>query len=213
MDNDAAFCGGYRVKRVSRAVVRLGVFVGIAPIFIPGREPQRHGGIEQVNGLWRQTFGRRFACRTVTHVKRATPQFAAWYWRHSHPPSVHGQTVTAGCRQVQRLRLTTSQVTTLPDDKALPITAGRVHCIRLVDAQGDITLLNERWHVHKSLADEYVWAVIVPHEHALRIYHCHAAAAPVRLGKTHRYALPESVVPLFPCFQRPQRRRRICTML
>jgi hypothetical protein len=213
MDNDAAFCGGYRVKRVFSTLVRLCLFVGVEPIFIPVREPQRNGVIEQVNGLWSQTFWRRFEFRTVTHIKRAKPQFEAWYWRHYHPLSLHGQTVTEACRQVQRLRLTKLQVATLPDDKALPITAGRVHFIRLVDEQGDIKVLNERWHVHKRLAGEYVWAVIVTHEHALRIYHRRSAAAPVRLVKTHRYALPESVVSLLPCFQRPQRRRRICTML
>lgn len=185
-DHDAAFCGGYRVKRVCSTLVRLCLFVGIEPIFIPVREPQRNGGIEQVNGLWSQTFWRRFAFCPVTHVKRANPQFAAWYWRPYHPPSLPGQTVTEACRQVQRLRWTTSQVATLPENKALPITAGRVHFIRLVDEQGDIKVLHARWHVHTRLAGAYVWAVIVTHEHALRIYHRRSTAAPVPLVKTHR---------------------------
>jgi transposase len=213
MDNDAAFCGGSKVKRVFGALVRLCLFVGIEPIFIPVREPKRQGVIEPVNGMWSQTFWQRFEFRTVAHVKSATPQFEKWYQHRYHPPSLNGQTVAQVCQQVPRTRLRRHQAEALPTDSELPISAGRLHFIRPVDEQGDIELLNETWHVNKRLAGEYVWATIVTHEQRLSIYHRRSTDAPVCFVKSHRYLIPEPVVPLSRGFRRAQRRRKICTML
>jgi hypothetical protein len=83
----------------------------------------------------------------------------------------------------------------------------------LVDAQGQITLLNESWTVGKRLAGQYVWATISTQRRRLVIYHRRTAQARVRLVKAFRYVLHEQVVPLAPQFQRPYRRRKMFTML
>jgi transposase InsO family protein len=64
MDNDGAFCGGYKVPRVFGQVVRLCLYVGIEPIFIPMGEPKRNGVVERLNGLWSVGFWRRHHFRT-----------------------------------------------------------------------------------------------------------------------------------------------------
>ena len=51
MDNDAAFSGGYKVVRVFGAFVRLCLYVGIEPIFLPVGEPKRNGVIERLRGV------------------------------------------------------------------------------------------------------------------------------------------------------------------
>lgn len=213
MDNDPSFCGGYKVKRVFGALVRLCLFVGVEPIFIPLGEAKRNGEIEQINGLWSRTFWKRFKFRTVADVKRAQPRFVDWYRHHYHPRSLSGLTVSKVCEQTPVRRLSKADKNALPSDNELPITAGRVHFIRLVDEYGDISFLNETWHVHKRLASEYVLATIVTHEQTLRIYHRRSADDPVDLVKMHHYQIPEKVAPLLPRFQRDQRRRKNCTML
>ena len=94
----------------------------------------------------------------------------------------------------------------------LPLTAGRVHFLRLVTAQGQISVLNETWSVGKRLAGKYVWATISIERRRLLIYHRRAAQARVRLVRAFRYALHEQVVPLAAQFQRHDQRRRMFTM-
>lgn len=109
----------------------------------------------------------------------------------------------------QRLRLQHSRV--LP--KQLPISAGRVHFIRRVSAQGQIDILNETGFVGKRLAQQYVWATIVTHERRLNIYHRRASQISARLVKASRYAIPETVLPVRSEFKRAGRRRKMSTML
>jgi hypothetical protein len=213
MDNDAAFCGGYKVPRVIGVLVRLCLFVGVEPIFIPVREPERNGMVEQVNGLWSGKFWKRHRFANWAAVLRAKPRFDQWYAESYRPPSLNGQTVTQASPQVERRRLTARQVRALPADEDLPITAGRVHFIRRVNQDGEINVLNEIWHVDKRLANQYVWATVVTHEHVLRIYHKRDEQAPVRLVKTFAYGFHEPVVLLQPEFKRDLSRRKMCTML
>ena len=209
MDNDGAFCGGYKVPRVFGQVVRLCLYVGVEPIFIPFGEPKRNGLVERLNGLWSAGFWRRQHFGTLAEVAAASPDFTAWYMQHYQPPALQGQT-PAAAQQAGR-RLSRTQLQRLPGQ--LPITAGRVHLLRRVDAAGAIRVLNEQWLVGKRWAGRYVWATIITHKQELRVYYRATAQAPVRLLRQWAYPLDEPVVPLTPEFRRPYRRRKMNTML
>jgi hypothetical protein len=209
MDNDGAFCGGYKVPRVFGQVVRLCLYVGIEPLFIPIGEPRRNGLVERVNGLWSQGFWRRRHFASLAEVAAASPEFEAWYMHEYHPPALQGRT-PAQAHDAPGGRLRPAQVRQLR--APLPITAGRVHFLRQVEASGEIRLLNERWRVGKRWAGRYVWATIITHRHELRIYYQAAADAPLRLLRQWEYPLPEPVRPLKPEFRRPHRRRKMGTM-
>lgn len=211
MDNDAAFCGGTKVRRVFGQIVRLCLYLGIEPIFIPVGEAQRNGLVEQLNGLWSHSFWRRQHFATLAEVAAASPAFEAWYMQQYEPPGLAGQTPAQAYRARPLARLTAQQVRQLPQD--LPITAGRLHFIRLVDPDGRIRLLNEWWRVGKRWAGRYVWATISTHRRQLRIYYRAAARAPLRLLKSWAYPLGEAVAPLAPEYRRPYQRRRMSTML
>lgn len=211
MDNDAAFCGGYKAVRVFGQLVRLCLYVGVEPIFLPVREPQRNGDVERLHGLWADAFWKRRTFGSVAHVKRASPAFENWYSCRYEPPTLNGQTPDQARRKTPPRRLTKRQIQAIP--AALPITAGRLHFIRQVDAEGQISLLNETWSVGKRLADQYVWATIVTHEQILRIYHRRAEGAKGRQVKSYEFGLDEQVVALQALFKRPYRRPNVCTML
>jgi putative transposase len=211
LDNDAAFNGGYKVPRVFGAFVRLCLYVGIEPIFLPVGEPKRNSVVERLHGLWSQTFWRTHRFDGLAEVRRAAPQFVRFYTERYHPPALQGATPAQAHQQVTRRQLTAEEVALLPSEIAL--TAGRVHFLRLVTAQGQITLLNETWKVGKRLAGQYVWATINTARRQLQIYHRQSAQARVRLVRAFRYTLREQVVPLAAQFQRPYRRRRMFTML
>ena len=200
LDNDAAFNGTRKVARVFSPFVRLALYLGIELIFIPFGEAERNGVVERLNGLWSQGFWKRRHFRSVAHVQRASPAFVRWYTAEYLQPAT----------TVKTRRLTQRQRQAVPN--ALPITAGRLHFERLVDAQGNITLLNEIWHIDQRLAGHYVWATIVTHAQRLEIYHQRSAQHPMCWRKTFRYEIAEPVRPLGPEFRRSHRRRKVCTM-
>ena len=211
MDNDGVFCGGYKVRRVFGQVVRLCLYVGIEPIFIPVGEPKRNSIVERVNGLWSAGFWRRHHLRSFAEVEAASPAFVRWYMQEYQPPSLHGLTPAAAHQRLPGARLSAAQVRALPGH--LPITAGRVHFLRRVNAAGEISLLNERWPVGKRWAQRYVWATIITHRHELRVYYRASEQGPARLLGQWTYALDEPVAPLRPQFRWWQRRRKLATML
>lgn len=211
IDNDAAFCGGHKVPRVFGRFVRLCLYFGIEPIFIPTYEAERNGVIERLNGLWSQGFWNRQRFASLRAVGRASPKFEQWYMQQYDPPSLNGATPAQAHRKTQRLHLRARQTRGLPEDMA--ITAGRVHLIRQVDTEGRIRLLNEEWKVGRRLAGQYVWATISTNEQRLKIYHRRGRDEQVRLVKTFHYEISERVAPLLPEFKRRNRRRKMFTML
>jgi hypothetical protein len=199
-DNDSAFSGGGKAKRVFSQFVRLCLYFGVEPIFLPVREPQRNGDVESLNRLWQRAFWNRRRFRTVRQVWRAAPEFHQWYWCHYAPPKLRGQTPAQARAARPHAKLTAAQLRALP--APLPLTAGRVHFIRKVNAEGTVTLLNETWRVGKRLAGQYVWATITTHTRRLTIYHRRSAQATWRLLKDVPYAIEERVARLKPEFRR-----------
>lgn len=209
LDNDAAFCGGYKVPRVFGDFVRLWLYVGSAPRFLPVHAPKRNGVIAKLNGLWSQTFGGRRRFRSLAHVQHASPECTTWYAHRSQPPALNGRSPLQARRQGRRWRRTTKDLHALPSD--LPLTAGRVHFLRCVNAEGTISLLNETWKVDLRLAGHYVWATISPHQQRLAIYHRRSEPDRLRVLKVFRYPLHERVAPLLPQFKRHNLRRKMST--
>lgn len=210
IDNDAAWCGSLKTARYFSHFMRLALWLGIELIFIPVGEAAFNGAVERVNGLWSQQFWNLRHFESRTQVRRCSPQFVQWYQTRYEPPCLGEHTPAEAGRRVRRCRLTPTQGQAIPE--RLPLTAGRMHFIRLVDAHGDVHVLHETWHVDRRLAGQYVWATLSLHEHYLRIYHRRSASEPVRLRKIFRYRLAEPVMPLPPQFKRFGRRRNVFTM-
>lgn len=42
----------------------------------------------------------------------------------------------------------------------IPLVTGKIHFIRMVNGNGDITLMNEKFHVGIEYIGEYAWATI-----------------------------------------------------
>lgn len=211
LDNDAAFNGGYKGRRVIGQFVRLCLYVGVELIFLPVGEPERNGDIERFNGLWNCAFYNRNYFEAFSAVQASSEQFERWYMHDYAPPKLNGLTpAQAVAREQPGRRLSDAERAALPDP--LPITAGRIHFIRLVSAEGALSLLNESWHVGKRLAGQYVWATVSIHRRTLSLYHRRTADKPVRLLREYPYPLSEPVVPLLPQFQSGRCRRKVSTM-
>lgn len=192
LDNDAVFCGGYKVERVLGEFVRQCLFVGIELIFTPFKEPQHNYQVEQLNGLWGgSAFWKRHHFRSFHNVQHWTQKFTYWYMHDYTPPMLEGHTPIQEQRIEHRPHLTQQMQQLIPD--ILPITAGRIHFIRRVQPDGTIRILNEVWQVSKWLAGRYVWATVTTHSRSLDIWYRRNSHTPWRLVKHVDYDLGETV--------------------
>lgn len=202
LDNDAAFCGGYKAPRVFGQFVRRCLYLGIALIFLPIAEPECNGEVEELNGLWGHAFWERRRFASFGRVCRASPAFVRWYMTDYTPPVLAEVTPRQAQRRERNCRLTAAQVAHLPD--RLPITAGRIHFIRKVKPDGTIAVLNETWKVSKRLAGKYVWATITTHRRRLDIWYQRSEQHDWRLLKSCAYDILETVARLKPEFAHPE---------
>ncbi|NTU56827.1 MAG: transposase [Anaerolineales bacterium] len=200
LDNDAAFCGGYKAPRIFGQFVRLCLSLGIELIFLPIAQPECNGEVEELNGLWGHAFWERRRFTSFAQVCRTSPTFVHWYMTDHAPPFLDNATPQQAQRCEPIHRLTANQVAHLPDP--LPITAGRIHFIRQVKPDGNITILNETWKVSKRLAGKYVWVILVTHCRHLEIWYQRSAQHPWRLLKNCAYDTSETVARLKPAFAR-----------
>jgi hypothetical protein len=210
IDNDADWCGSLKTARYCSHFMRLRLWVGIEPMFTPIAAPAAKGSVERLNGLWQQQFWNLHEFQSLATVGRHSPKFVQWYRTTYEPPTLGEQTPAQAQRAGRQRRLTRAERRHIP--AKLPLTAGRLHFIRRVDAHGDITLLHETWHVHKRWAGQYVWATISLPEQQLRLYRAHPTQHRLRLCKVFGYRVAKAIRPLQPRFRRFRRRRKICTM-
>jgi len=203
IDNDAAFTGLGRTKPVFGKILRLALYLGIEVIFIPPREPKRNHLVERANEIWAQSFWNKNHFSSRNDLLRKSPKFLAWYETYA-PPALNGMTVKQAASQQSRIKLLRRQMARIPEK--LPLTVGRIHFLRKVDAQGKINILKEPWKVSKTLAGQYVWATIDLSKKELLIYHRHSLRAQPKLIKQCEYKIAEPVRDLLPEYKRRARR-------
>jgi putative transposase len=210
IDNDGAFTGlGKSRRRVGR-FVRLLLYLGVEPLFLPPGEPKRNGLVEGIHKLWARSFFDKDHFASVAHLNRKSPKFLSWYDQYE-PPRLGGVSVAAARRGVPRKRLKPCERHALPDE--LPLTAGRLHFIRRVDPQGQIRLLNERWKVSKRLVGEYVWATVDLKGQSLQIAYRKSERAQAKLVKHFDYPIAEPVKRLPPQYKRRARRLQVLRIM
>jgi putative transposase len=200
-DNEDAFRGGHMHPRVIGQVVRLCLFCGIEPLFIPYYEPKRNHQIETFHSVWLAAFWSRHRFRRRADVQREVPLFERWYYTVYRPPALQGRTPAQVRRGIPLVNLDARLRQLIPSGR-LPITAGKIHFMRKVETTGDIDVLNETWSVGEKWMGQYVCTTIDTGEQVLTIWHKPNAESEWRLLKTRAYRLNEPVEPLLPAFRR-----------
>lgn len=182
LDHAAVFCGGYKTPRLFGQFVRLCLYLGIELIFWPVAEPEGHGEVEELNGLWAHAFGERRRFSSFQPVCRVSPALVHWYRTNYAPPRLgHVTPAQAPCREPKPC-LTTTQRVHWPD--ARPITAGYIPFLRKVKPSGSVSVFNETWQASKRLAGKYVWLTRFTHCRRLEIWYQRSAQPDGHLIKT-----------------------------
>lgn len=201
VDNEACFSGGFSHPAVLGKVLRLALFVGTELVFSPVRHPQSNGSVERFHQDYDRHVWHKFELPDLAAVHRHSPGFFDAFRHSEHHSALNGRSPVQVHFDQPGLPLSTD----LRLIKRLPLTAGRVHFMRRVNQEKQISLLNLDWDVPKAQPDQGVWATLEFSRHGalLRIFDA-APDAPKRIClASHPFPIKEPVQPLRPEFHRP----------
>jgi putative transposase len=181
MDNLLPCRGSNHYPHSFGIIIRLCLYLGVQPIFIPIAEPWRNGIVEHFQFNFDRKF---FRSQIFTHfgqLCQKAREFEQFHNQHHHYSILGGLTPYQKC---------TGNIKYLPDSFQLPaklaISPGYVHLIRLIRSNHLLDVFGERFAVPADLEYEYVWATIDTVKETLGVYHDH------KLITQYDYPLPKS---------------------
>ena len=171
MDNELAFRGSNRYPRSFGSVVRFALSQGVAPIFIPVREPWRNGMIEKFNDTYQKRFVRAYAFENLEALSAQEQTFINFHNQHHRYSSQANRTP----EQMNKLMLAplfyqgTAHLPSLNSKIEIPLNKGCVYYIRFIRSDLKIYLPNESFVVKDCLKYTYVVAEVNIENHCLNI--------------------------------------------
>jgi hypothetical protein len=165
MDNQTPFSGGHQHARSLGQVVRLCLYAGIQPVFIPFYCSFYNAHVESYHSRWEADVHQRIEVGTpdefAAELQRYIDFFASYraYERALRGRPNHHQ----GTR-----RLLPADI---PQPKRMMLCYGRIHFIRRVSEEGRIEILNETFRVPRDFAHDYLWAIIDTQSETLSVQH------------------------------------------
>jgi putative transposase len=201
MDNESCFCGGHTHPHVIGKVVRLCLLVGTQPVFIPIRHPKSNGSVERFHQDYDQHVWKRHDLDNLAAVNTRAEAFFKTYRATHYPAALSGRTPQQVHETYPTRQLPAGFA---PDLDQLPVTAGQIHFIRKVEADGAIPLLNTRWDVPDATPQHGVWATLTLSTAKADGMLCIFDQAPDAISRTclisHPFPLALPVVALRPEF-------------
>lgn len=179
-DNGREFCGFGYTSRFLSQVIRLGVRLGVEPVFVPKGKPQRNGSVENFNG-WFQPLLLSRPFRRPCDVRRELRRLMTTV-NEQHVYVKLGGRTAAQYRRSKQLRKLPADFTV---EGKLTVTVGKVTFIRLVSVQGTVRVLGQSFKVGKRLKYQYVKVTIYTKYQKLKIYY------KGKLIKEFSYPLPK----------------------
>ena len=168
LDNELSFRGSNRHPRSPGLVIRLCLYFGVQPVFIPIGEPWRNGVIEKFNDTYNKKFFRQQWFPSYTALKRQSKNFQRFHNKHHRYSCLNGKTPLEVIQQFGFNPETLGANTKLPDLDSVP--DGNIILVRFIRSDRILDIFGEKFKVSKSLVYSYVKAVIVTNIHRLQIY-------------------------------------------
>ena len=168
LDNQLCFRGSNRYPRSAGLIIRLCLFFGVTPVFIPIAEPWRNGEIEKFNDTYNKKFFRQQWFGSYAALKRQSKNFQRFHNKHHRYSCLKGKTplevIKKSDDKAQRLGGNTKlpQLDDVPD--------GNIILIRFIRSNRMLDIFGEKFKVSKDLIYSYIKAVIVTEVHSLQVY-------------------------------------------
>lgn len=168
LDNELSFRGSNRHPRSPGLVIRLCLYFGVQPVFIPIGEPWRNGAIERFNDTYNKKFFRRQWFASYAMLKRQSKNFQRFHNRHHRYSCLKGKTPLEEIQKDGFKPIKIGGNTKLPDLDTVP--DGNIILIRFIRSDQLLDIFGEKFKISKSLVYSYVKAVIVTQIGSLQIY-------------------------------------------
>ena len=195
VDNEGCFSGGFTHPKVLGKVVRLALYVGTQLVFSPIRHPESNGSVERFHQDYNQHVWQETDLKQCADVQAQADLFFDLYRHRHHSSALQGASPAQVHSYLPPYLL--SPTFQVPVHK-LPLTAGRVHFMRLVNPNKTVSVLNEDWLVTEATPNRGVWVTLELNVSGatLSIYDA-APDAPERTCLAqHPFPLSEPVQPL-----------------
>lgn len=189
LDNEASFRGSLYHPRTFGKLSRFCLNFGVEIVFIPFNEPWRNAHIESFNSRFDKMLWQPKIFKDLAHMRAESKKFRDKHNNYQQYRKNHFKKQKLMSYATKYLPASS----TFDPDFELPITRGRLHFVRLVDEDGNISILNETFYVEKNLSFQYVWAILNTKDLNLKIWHQATKNSPKELIKTESYKLRESV--------------------
>ena len=168
LDNELSFRGSNKYPRSPGLVIRLCLYFGVHPVFIPISEPWRNGTIEKFNDTYNKKFFRRQWFPSYATLKRQSKNFQRFHNKHHRYSFLKGKTPLEVIQNDGFNPVTIGANTKLPKLDKVP--DGNIILIRFVRSDHMLDIFGEKFRVSKDLIYSYVKAVIVTSIGTLQIY-------------------------------------------
>ena len=164
LDNGMYFIGDFKYPRRFSRFVRFCLYVGVEVVFINPKCPWMNGSIENFNGWFDEKFWAKETFTNLEDMRAKSTHFVGQYNDLSAWKNKNRSLEPINPTRILNKSLEISQ------DK-LPLTDGKIHFIRKVNDEGEISVLNEAFKVGKEFIDEYVWATICLKKQRIWVYY------------------------------------------
>jgi len=185
MDNQLALRGSNHYPHSFGVVIRLCLYLGLQPLFIPLAEPWRNGIIEHFQNVFDKMFFRTQYFKDFSHLYQKAKEFELFHNQNHHYSTLRGLTPNQKC---------SGDIKLLPASFRLPeklaISPGYIHLIRFIRSDGILDIFGEKYIMPDDVEHEYVRATIDTAKEKLLVYH------DSKLVVEHPYALPKSSIDL-----------------
>ncbi|KAF5416709.1 MAG: hypothetical protein C5S38_02585 [Candidatus Methanophagaceae archaeon] len=164
VDNGMYFIGDFKYPRGFSRFLRFCLYAGVEVVFINPKSPWMNGSIENFNGWFEEKFWAKELFTNLENMRAKSPHFIDQYndfsaWKHKNQ----------SLEWIKHVRILNNSIE-IPLGQ-LPLTDGKIHFIRKVDIEGEISIMNEAFEVGKEFIDEYVWATICLKKQKIDVYY------------------------------------------
>lgn len=185
MDNKLPSRGSNRYPHSFGVVIRLCLYLGIQPVFIPIKEPWRNGIIEHFQNVFDKKFFRTQYFKNFSILAQQAKCFEIFHNQNHRYSTLKGKTP---------LEKKTGNLKLLSPDFAIPrkltITPGYIHIIRFIRSNRILDIFGEKFSMPMEVEYEYVKATIDIAKETLSIYH------DSKLVDEYDYPLPKTSIEL-----------------
>ena len=157
IDNESCFSGGMTHPGVLGKVLRLGLYIGTELVFSPVGNPESNGTVERFHQDYNEHVWAHTDLQSKEDVGQAAERFFQLYRCSRHHSALNGHS-PAELHHAQPFFKLPADFT-LPSSR-LPLTAGRVHFMRLVNPARQVSVLNQFWEVPEAKPGQGVWVTI-----------------------------------------------------